>query len=70
MNSLFSWTAKQFSAWKESLIVHIRNIHEGVKFDCDQCDFKAGTPSVLNVHRKAEHEGFTYECDKCDFVHK
>lgn len=39
----------------------------GVKYPCDQCDYKAPLPHSLRQHIKTVHEGVKYPCDFCDF---
>ena len=34
---------------------HIESIHEGVRFPCDQCDYKATQKTNLKKHRKGKH---------------
>ena len=41
--------------------------HEGVKFACDQCDYKATWKSHLLTHIKSIHEGLKIHCDQCDY---
>ena len=45
---------------------HIQSIHEGVRYDCNQCEYQATTQSNLKVHIKSLHEGAEYACDQCD----
>ena len=42
-------------------------MHEGVKYPCDYCDFKAATNVNLRNHVKTVHEGVKYYCDICEF---
>ena len=44
--------------------------HEGVKFTCDQCDYKAPSKSSLLVHFKSMHEGVKFLCSQCDYQAK
>ena len=39
------------------LLTHIKSIHEGIKYPCDQCDFKATHKGTLKSHMKSIHEG-------------
>ena len=41
--------------------------HEGIKFHCDQCDYKASWKACIKAHSNAEHEGVFYFCDQCDY---
>ena len=36
-----------------------------IKFDCDQCEYKATTKSNLRVHKLSKHEGILFDCDQC-----
>ena len=40
---------------KQSLVVHIQSVHEGLKFPCNMCDFKATTKGHLMTHKKNKH---------------
>ena len=40
--------------------------HEGVRYECDECDYKAITRGYLTTHKQSIHEGLRYECDECD----
>ena len=52
---------------KHSLLSHIKSVHEGVNYFCDQCDFKAAERGKLLRHIKSKHEGVKYPCDQCGF---
>ena len=45
---------------------HIKSHHEGVKYPCDQCDYKATQKGSLLSHIKSKHEGVKYPCDQGD----
>ena len=49
---------------------HIKNVHLGIRYHCDQCDHKATQQSSLNVHIKNKHEGVQYKCDDCYWLPK
>ena len=40
---------------------------EGVKFPCDQCDYKATQKGDLLKHIKSLHEGVKIPCGQCDY---
>ena len=40
---------------KGSLKVHITSIHDGIKYGCDQCEYKATKPGNLKRHIQAMH---------------
>ena len=46
---------------------HLKSKHGGIKYPCDQCDFKATQKSNLLTHLKSKHEGVKYPCDQCDY---
>ena len=52
---------------KGHLLSHIKSRHEGVKFPCDQCDYKATQKRILLTHIKSIHEGIKFPCDRCDY---
>ena len=39
---------------KQTLGAHVRGVHEGVNFECDQCDYKAFFRSSRYNHKKAK----------------
>ena len=57
---------------RKNLVVHINNIHKGIKFACNQCDYQATTNSHLNGHIKAQHMEPQYKCKQCgqNFKHQ
>ena len=47
---------KVFTA-KSSLMTHCRSKHEGNKYPCNKCDYRAKTQSHLQTHIKFKHAG-------------
>ena len=45
---------------KGNLKVHIGSKHEGVRYQCDQCDFTAAQIGHLKGHTRSKHEGFRF----------
>ena len=41
---------------KDSLKHHIKTIHEGVRYHCDQCNYAATSSGNLNRHKRRRHE--------------
>lgn len=54
------------SAEINSLLDHILSKHEGVRYVCKYCGYKATQPSNLKRHIKYKHEGLRYECPHCE----
>ena len=52
---------------KPNLLRHFKAKHEGVKYVCSECDYKASYNENLLRHYKAKHEGVKYYCSQCDF---
>ena len=46
---------------------HLKSKHQGVKYPCDQCDYKATQKGDLLRHLKSIHEGVKYPCGQCDY---
>ena len=48
---------------------HLKSMksNEGVKFPCDQCDYKTTRKNSLMTHIKSRHEGVKFPCDQCDY---
>ena len=40
---------------KQGTLRHIRSIHEGVNYPCDQCEYKANQKCNLKIHIKRKH---------------
>ena len=45
----------------------MKSVHEGEKFPCSQCAFKATQKSNLQTHLKSVHEGQKFECTQCEY---
>ena len=48
------------------LTTHIKSVHEGVKYACNQCDKQYTDHSSLRKHIQSTHEGVEYACNECD----
>ena len=46
--------------------IHVKAVHEGVKYSCDQCEFQCGYKSFLRKHIKRVHELYRDKCSQCD----
>ena len=46
-----------------SLYTHIKGAHEGLKYYCNDCDYKATHRGTLTTHIKAVHEGLKDLCN-------
>ena len=38
----------------------------GIKFSCDQCDYKATQKGNVGTHIKFKHKGIENPCGQCD----
>ena len=47
--------------------IHKESQHQGVCYSCDNCQYKAPTPTHLKTHVESIHEGVRYPCDQCDY---
>ena len=52
--------------YRQAMLRHVRNKHEGVKYPCSLCDHKATLQSDLKQHKESVHEGVKYPCSQCD----
>ena len=50
----------------ETSNIHKLSIQEGVKCECDQCDYEATLLNNLKRHKLSLHVGVKYKCDQCD----
>ena len=46
----------------------ISDCSKPTNYQCDQCDFKATSKTILQGHMSTIHEGHLYKCDQCDFT--
>merc|ERR1712082_589801 len=44
---------------------HKESVHEGVKYQCNQCHYQATQQSSLKKHKESVHEGVKYQCNQC-----
>ena len=52
---------------RHNMLSHVKYKHEGVKYPCSQCDYKATKQSNLKIHIEAVHEGVKYPYNQCNF---
>ena len=43
------------------------SVHDGIKYQCDHCDYKATTQYNLKKHKMSVHEVIKYQCDICGY---
>jgi len=62
---------RQFNS-KHNVFKHLNEIHLKIKYECDQCDYKAGQKSGLVRHQLAKHgDGVRYlKCHLCPKTYK
>jgi len=53
---------------KSSLKQH-KLSHEGIEYQCEQCDFVTNRIRWLDKHRRNRHSDETIKCDLCDYEH-
>ena len=41
--------------------------HEGIRYECDLCEYSASKPHTLNNHKKTIHDGLKIPCDNCSY---
>ena len=46
---------------------HTMSVHEGIKYKCDYCEYKAVQKGNLKRHTMSVHEGIKYQCDHYEF---
>ena len=52
-----------------SLKSDINSVHDGARYDCNQCDYQAKIKSNLRIHMNSIHEGImNYACDQCNYI--
>ena len=48
---------------KDVMVRHYRSVHEGVKYQCNQCDYRATGRGNLQRHIQSKH--FKFSCNQC-----
>ena len=46
---------------------HVKSVHKGVTFPCEDCEYKATQKSNLQTHIKSTHKGVMLSCPDCDY---
>ena len=67
-NKIFTCDQCEYIGSKWGLKSHKRDMHRGIKYPCDECEFVANFRSNLRRHKQAKHEGIRYPCDQCDHI--
>ncbi len=49
--------------WKGDFTKHKQPKHEGVRYECDPCEYK----NHLINHKKSKHEEVRYQCGQCKY---
>ena len=52
-----------------SLKVHKEKLHDGVLYQCTECDYEGTDFNAVKRHHKYKHEDKEYSCDYCDYKH-
>ena len=51
----------------KALRLHVKSVHEGVSYDCDQCDKSFAQKGDLKRHVEIVHMNMkNFKCDECD----
>ena len=53
-----------------NLTEHEQSMHQGIKYNCEECGYQASTKSHLTRHKKSIHEEMKYNCNSCDYQAK
>ena len=51
---------------KEEIRTHIEAVHEGIRYNCEFCDYKGTTKPNLKNHISSIHENQRFYCNQCD----
>ena len=56
------------TTYRDNMKTHIQGQHEGVKYSCNQCDYKCTAKGMLLKHNKLKHLSLEFKkCDECDY---
>ena len=65
------FSCKQCDKWfigNSGLYHHNKSNHEGVKYSCTDCEFKATLKQTLQRHLAVAHEGLCmFHCNQCAY---
>ena len=50
------------------LKTHVESTYKGVRYSCDQCNFKATQKRYLETHVESVHDEVRYSCVHCKYV--
>ena len=53
-----------FQAAKRS---RVEEVDEGIRYNCDRCEFETKVKTYLQVHTKRDHEGQVFQCNQCEY---
>ena len=57
----------QSSLENKQQTTHIKYVHKGIKYNCDQCDKEFTHSGTRHQHIKSVHEQKKYPCTLCDY---
>ena len=66
LNNLCDICMKQYKS-KRNLLKHIQSVHKGIKYPCNQCEYKATQQGNLKTHIESVHEKVKYPCHQCEY---
>ena len=47
-----------------------RRLHKEKLFQCDNCDYKSGSRTLLEIHKQTLHDEYKYPYNQCDYKEK
>ena len=51
----------------KEILRHTNSVHEGLKYICDQCEYKVIKQRNHKKHKQSVYEGVTCNCDQCEY---
>ena len=55
---------KQYTT-KIGLIQHVSAVHKGLRFSCDECDYKTTVEQYVQRHKLSQHRKLKHQCPQC-----
>ena len=50
-----------------NIALHMYSVYEGVKYECNKCEYRASTQGNLICHIQSVHERAMHKCSQCDY---
>ena len=59
---------KTYPHQQKNVVRHVKEVHLGILYYCQNCEYSAKSTSKVGNHFKSAHLGETWKCNQCDYV--